>query len=244
MDLVTTFYSSNPKKCDIYQYLTSFIDIQMIKNILFVTIATCASAIELTPANWDSETAGKVVFIKMFAPWCGHCKAMKPDWDSLMAEYDSSENILVADVDCVGDGKDLCDKAGVKGFPTIKWGDPENLSPYEGGRDMPSLKSFAASLKVPCNVETLENCDDQEKTLIKELETSTTVEITASVDKYNQEMLDIDSTFKEKVQKLQATYQELVGEKDQKKDKLASSTNIAILKGVSTKRAKEDKDEL
>jgi|TARA_B110000977_G_scaffold120668_1_gene155310 protein disulfide-isomerase-like protein len=242
MELATTFYSSNPKKCDISQYLTSFIDSKMIKNILFVTIATCASAIELTPANWDSETAGKVVFLKMFAPWCGHCKAMKPDWDSLMAEYESSENILVADVDCVGDGKDLCDKAGVKGFPTIKWGDPENLSPYEGGRDLAGLKSFAASLKVPCNVETLENCDDQEKTLIKELESSTATEITASVDKYNQEMLDIDSTFKERVQKLQATYQELVGEKDQKKDKLASSTNIAVLKQM--KNAKEDKNEL
>jgi len=28
-----------------------------------------ASAIELTPDTWDTETAGKSVFIKFLAPW-------------------------------------------------------------------------------------------------------------------------------------------------------------------------------
>jgi len=28
-----------------------------------------ASAVELTPDNWDAETAGKTVFIKFLAPW-------------------------------------------------------------------------------------------------------------------------------------------------------------------------------
>jgi hypothetical protein len=28
-----------------------------------------ASAIELTPDNWDAETSGKTVFIKFLAPW-------------------------------------------------------------------------------------------------------------------------------------------------------------------------------
>lgn len=30
---------------------------------------TATSAIELTPDNWDAETAGKTIFVKMFAPW-------------------------------------------------------------------------------------------------------------------------------------------------------------------------------
>ena len=37
--------------------------------ILALTLAS-ASAIELTPANWDSATAGKSVFVKFLAPWC------------------------------------------------------------------------------------------------------------------------------------------------------------------------------
>jgi hypothetical protein len=35
---------------------------------LFALVAT-ASAIELTPETWDSEVAGKSVFIKFLAPW-------------------------------------------------------------------------------------------------------------------------------------------------------------------------------
>lgn len=54
---------------------------------LFVGLAAAASganAIELTQDNFDAETAGKTVFIKFLAPWWGHCKKMKPDWDKLM----------------------------------------------------------------------------------------------------------------------------------------------------------------
>jgi len=31
--------------------------------------ATSVSAVELTPDNWDEQTAGKTVFIKFLAPW-------------------------------------------------------------------------------------------------------------------------------------------------------------------------------
>ena len=56
-------------------------------SALFVGLAAAASganAIELTQDNFDAETAGKTVFIKFLAPWWGHCKKMKPDWDKLM----------------------------------------------------------------------------------------------------------------------------------------------------------------
>ena len=32
-------------------------------------LAAAANAIELTPDNWDTETAGKTVLIKYLAPW-------------------------------------------------------------------------------------------------------------------------------------------------------------------------------
>ena len=64
---------------------------------LFVTLVTPALAIELTPDNWDAETSGKTAFIKFFAPWCGHCKKMKPDWDKLMEAYAGSATELVAE---------------------------------------------------------------------------------------------------------------------------------------------------
>jgi hypothetical protein len=68
---------------------------------------------------------------------------MKPDWDKLMGEFSGNPTSLVGDVDCTESGKDLCEKHGVQGFPTIKWGDPDDLKDYEGGRSFEDLKKFA-----------------------------------------------------------------------------------------------------
>jgi hypothetical protein len=40
----------------------------MARLLLFVS-AACVAAKELTPDNWDAETAGKTVFVKFLAPW-------------------------------------------------------------------------------------------------------------------------------------------------------------------------------
>merc|ERR1719261_2335052 len=94
---------------------------------LLFTILASSNAIELTPDNYDSLTAGKTIFLKFFAPWCGHCKKLKPDWDKLMDSFADSETALVGDVDCTADGKALCDANGVRGYPTLKYGDPAAL---------------------------------------------------------------------------------------------------------------------
>jgi len=68
---------------------------------------------------------------------------MKPAWETLMAEFKDSKTALITDVDCTAGGKSLCDSVGVRGYPTIKWGDPNNLEDYKGGRDLAALKKFA-----------------------------------------------------------------------------------------------------
>ena len=134
----------------------------------FVSLVATASSTELTPDTYDAETAGKTVFIKFFAPWCGHCKAMKPDWDKLMEEFKDSKTQGVYDVDCTADGKPLCDANGVKGFPTLKWGDPSVLQDYQGGRDFDSLKKHAEeNLKPMCSPSNIDRCDYGKKKEIK-----------------------------------------------------------------------------
>jgi thiol-disulfide isomerase/thioredoxin len=49
---------------------------------LFLTVVLCAPQ-SLTEADFESATAGKNVFVKFFAPWCGHCKKMAGDWYDL-----------------------------------------------------------------------------------------------------------------------------------------------------------------
>ncbi len=111
--------------------------------VALVAWACSASAMELSPANWDEQTAGKSVFVKFFAPWCGHCKKMKPDWDKLMDNFKDSTTAAVADVDCTAEGKPLCEKYGVSGYPTLKYGDPGDLKDYQGGRTYEDFKKFA-----------------------------------------------------------------------------------------------------
>merc|ERR1711862_945417 len=95
-------------------------------------------------------TDGKTVFIKFFAPWCGHCKKMAPDWEKLSDDWASSEVGLIAEVDCTTDGKPLCDQNGVKGFPTLKYGDPLALEDYSGGRSLKDLAEFAKEILNLC----------------------------------------------------------------------------------------------
>ena len=71
--------------------------------------------------NLEETIASKNTFVKFFAPWCGHCKAMKPAWDQLGEEFAASSSVAIADADCTGAGKEACEKFGVSGYPTIKY---------------------------------------------------------------------------------------------------------------------------
>jgi hypothetical protein len=92
---------------------------------------------------------------------------MKPDWDSLSSDYADSKKVVVADVDCTAAGKPLCDKYGVRGYPTIKYFNPpdEDGEDYKGGRDLAALKKFVDTELGPgCSADTKENCSPEQLT--------------------------------------------------------------------------------
>merc|ERR1712194_907737 len=161
-------------------------------------MALPAAALDLTPDNFDEVTAGKVVFIKMFAPWCGHCKKMKPDWDQLMA-----------DADCTADGKPICDSNGVKGFPTLKYGDPSDLQDYQGARVYDAMKKFADELKPTCSPTNIDLCDDEKKKEIDELMALDDEALEAKISEEEKKIEAAEAVFKAGVEELQATYQKL-----------------------------------
>merc|ERR1719401_2069295 len=93
---------------------------------------------------------------------------MKPDWDKLMKEFKDDKNVLIADVDRTAGGKDLCETVGVQGYPTIKYGDPNNLEDYEGGRDLKALQTFAKENLGPrCGPANLDLCDAGNKSMVE-----------------------------------------------------------------------------
>merc|ERR1719486_1620463 len=118
---------------------------------------------------------------------------MKPAWDKLMSEFAGSPTSLVADVDCTEGGKDLCEKHGVEGFPTIKYGDPDDMKKYQGGRDFDSLKSFAESNLGPqCGPgENLHLCSDKVKAKIEKFMKLSAAELEDKIEKA-QEKVKVD----------------------------------------------------
>lgn len=192
----------------------------------------------LTPATWDQKTAGKTVFVKFFAPWCGHCKKMKPDWDKLMAEYKDSPTILVADVDCIGSGKALCSENGVKSFPTIKYGDPTNLEDYSGKRTLKELREFASNLKPSCGPDHLEFCDEGQKGAIAEFQAMSPEKRQEVIDQTEAAIAAAGQRFEASTDKLKEQYDAEEKKKEEAIQAIKDS-GLAILKAISTKAKKK-----
>ncbi|KAF9291793.1 protein disulfide isomerase (PDI) protein [Mortierella alpina] len=79
------------------------------------------NVVDLNARNFHSEVmdSDHVVMVEFYAPWCGHCKNLVPQYKA------AAENLRgiakLGAVDCDNDAnKPLCSQHGIQGFPTIK----------------------------------------------------------------------------------------------------------------------------
>jgi len=169
---------------------------------------------------------------------------MKPDWDKLTDKFAGSATQLVADVDCTTEGKPLCDANGVKGYPTIKWGDPADLQDYQGGRSYSDLEKFATeNLKPVCSPKNIDLCDDDKKAEIVKLQALPAAELEAKISLEEAKMADAEAEFKAEVQKLQDKYQALSEAKDAAVQAVKDS-GLGLMKAVKASAPKAGSDEL
>ena len=86
-------------------------------------------------------------FVLFYAPWCGHCKTVMPDFDKL--ENDSEIKnlpIIIKKINC-DTSPEIAEKHGIQGFPTLKLlnndiNDNTSVVEYEGERNFISFKNF------------------------------------------------------------------------------------------------------
>jgi len=92
-----------------------------------------------------SKTANDLrcyTWLKIDAPWCGHCKALEPEYKKAAEQLASYEpNVIIAKVDATEEKKAASD-FGVEGFPTLKWFVNGKPNEYTGGRTADTIVSW------------------------------------------------------------------------------------------------------
>lgn len=111
--------------------------------------------IELTDDNFDKLVLNSedLWLVEFFAPWCGHCKNLAPEWASAATELKGKVKLGALDA-TVHTRK--ASQYSIKGYPTIKYfpagkKTKDSAEEYDGGRNAKEIVNWALD-KVAENV--------------------------------------------------------------------------------------------
>jgi protein disulfide-isomerase-like protein len=86
-------------------------------------------------------SSDKPCMIFFYAPWCGHCKNAKPEFEKLMQIAKGKAHMIDCD-----SHQEIAQKYDIKGFPTIRYypNGPKNGNPreYQGNRTAEDMMKF------------------------------------------------------------------------------------------------------
>ncbi|KAI9671597.1 MAG: protein disulfide-isomerase precursor [Trizodia sp. TS-e1964] len=89
-----------------------------------------------------------LVLAEFYAPWCGHCKALAPEYEEAATTL-KEKGVKLAKIDCTEEA-DLCQSFGVEGYPTIKvFRGKDNHTPYAGQRKADAIVSHMIKQSLP-----------------------------------------------------------------------------------------------
>jgi len=102
------------------------------------------------------------VLVEFYAPWCGHCKALAPEYAKAATSLaEENSDIKLAKVDAT-EQKKLAETYGVRGYPTIKFFKNGQVLDYTGGRTSEEIKVWLAKKTGPPAVD-LKTVEEAEK---------------------------------------------------------------------------------
>lgn len=116
--------------------------------ISFIALSITLSYGDVIHISDDSEfdklnTGTTNMLVEFYAPWCGHCKSLAPEYKIAGETFQATDDIKLVAVDAT-EASQSAGKYGVKGYPTIKFFPKGSTDPeeYQGGRTADTIVSW------------------------------------------------------------------------------------------------------
>lgn len=106
-----------------------FVTLLITTSILFTSYASAhddwgGNVVVLTESNFDKKVldSDEVWLVNFYAPWCPHCKNLKPVYEeaSRIIRKEGIKNVKLGAIDA-SQYQSYAQKYGIKGFPTLKY---------------------------------------------------------------------------------------------------------------------------
>lgn len=99
-------------------------------------------SVPLTPESFEKlvTSTQDPWFIKFYAPWCSHCRAMAPAWEQMAKSVAGKLN--VGEVNCDAETR-LCKEVGARAYPTVRFYKGGESSEYKGLRGLGDFVQYA-----------------------------------------------------------------------------------------------------
>ena len=113
-------------------------------HLLMVVLVTYikGEVLVLTDSDIESTIAAGKVLIEFYAPWCGHCKHLEPEYlrtADILAERKGC--ISLAKIDATANPISA-QKYEIQGFPTLLYFDNGGMEKYTGGRSAQEISGW------------------------------------------------------------------------------------------------------
>ena len=198
----------------------------MFKSILFlIAIVTVSANVKvLTSENWG-ELEGKKSFVKLYAPWCGHCKKLAPVWEDLAEKY---PDVTIGEMDCTAsENKAKCGELGVQGYPTLLYSTGFANEKYQGGRSLTELSTFVENELAESCLDDESLCSAEDKALLNGFASVSLEELQAQIETMEDEKKAANQEFDDVVQELNSRFKAAKDKKESTNSKLSRTLGYA-----------------